>query len=85
MSTNPCVREVLRLGLLMTLLLRSAGEKERMTEQVAELEKSLADAQGRELARGELENTQVERLLALADTCGSKCLGLLPTFSCVDF
>ena len=56
-----------------------------MTERVAELEKSLAEAQGRELARGELEKTQVERLLALADTCGSKYLGLLPTFSCVDF
>ena len=85
MSTNPCVREVFRLGLLMTLLLRSTGAKKSMTERVAELEKSLAEAQGRELARGELEKTQVERLLALADICGSKYLGLLHTFSGVDF
>ena len=56
-----------------------------MTERVAKLEKSLAEAQCRELARGELEKTQVERLLALADTCGSRYLGLLPTFSCIDF
>ena len=56
-----------------------------MTERVAELEKSLAEAQGHELARGELEKTQVERLLVLADTCGSKYLGLLPSFPCVDF
>ena len=85
MSTNPCVREVLRLGLVMTLLLLSAGEKEGMTKRVAELEKSLAEAQRRELARGELEKTQVERLIGLADICGSKYLGLLPTFPCVDF
>ena len=56
-----------------------------MTERVTELEKSLAEVQGRELARGELEKTQVERLLGLADICGSKYLGLLPTFPCVDF
>ena len=56
-----------------------------MTKRVAELEKSLAEAQGRELARSEQEKTQVERLLALADICGSKYLGLLPTVSCVDF
>ena len=56
----------------MTLLLLSAGEKEGMTKRVAELEKSLAEAQGPELARGELEKTQVEHLLSLADSIGSK-------------
>ena len=79
MSTNPGIREVLRLGLLMTLVLLSAGEKEGMAKRVAELEKSLAEAQGCELARGELEKTQVEHLLTLADSIGSKYLGSLPT------
>ena len=69
----------------MTLLLLSAGEKEGMKKRVAELEKSLAEAQGRELARGELEKTQGERLIGLADICGSKYLGLTPTFPCFDF
>ena len=50
-----------------------------MTKRVAELEKSLAEAQGRELARGELEKTHVEHLLSLADSIGSKYLGSLPT------
>ena len=50
-----------------------------MTKRVAELEKSLAEAQGRELARGELEKTPVEHLLSLADSLGSKYLGSLPT------
>ena len=50
-----------------------------------ELEKSLGEAQDRERARDELEKAQVEHLLSLADATGSKYLGCLPTFSCVDF
>ena len=56
-----------------------------MKKRVAELEKSLGEAQERERARDDLEKTQVERLLALADVIGSKYLGSLPTLSCVDF
>ena len=37
-----------------------------------ELEKSLGEAQERERTRGDLEKTQVDRLLALADVIGSK-------------
>ena len=43
-----------------------------MAKRVAELEKSLGEAQEREQTRGELEKTQVDRLLALADVIGSK-------------
>ena len=56
-----------------------------MAKRVAELEKSLGEAQDRERARDELEKAQVEHLLSLADAAGSKYLGCLPTFSCVDF
>ena len=43
-----------------------------MAKRVAELEKSLGEAQEREQTRGDLEKTQVDRLLALADVIGSK-------------
>ena len=47
-----------------------------MAKRVAELEKSLGEAQERERTRGDLEKTQVERLLALADVIGRKYLGI---------
>ena len=55
-----------------------------MAKRVAELEKSLGAAQERERTRGDLEKTQVDRLLALADVIGSKCFGSLPTLLFVD-
>ena len=56
-----------------------------MKTRVAELEKSLGEAQEREQARDDLEKTQVDRLLALADVVGSKFFGSVPTLSFVDF
>ena len=56
-----------------------------MAKRVAELEKSLGEAQEHERTRDDLEKTQIEHLLTLADTIGSKYLGSLPTLSCVDF
>ena len=56
-----------------------------MKKRVAELEKSLGEAQEREQARDDLEKTQVDRLLALADVVGSKYFGSVPTLSFVDF
>ena len=50
-----------------------------MVKRVAELEKSLGEAQERERTRDDLEKTQVEHLLTLADAIGSKYLGSLPT------
>ena len=55
-----------------------------MKKRVTELEKSLGGAQERERARGDLEKTQVNRLLALADVIGSKYFGSLPTLPFVD-
>ena len=43
-----------------------------MKKRVAELEQSLGEAREREQARDDLEKTQVDRLLALADVVGSK-------------
>ena len=56
-----------------------------MKARVAKLEKSLGEAQEREQARDDLEKTQVDRLLALADVVGSKFFGFMPTLSFVDF
>ena len=55
-----------------------------MAKRVAELEKSLGEAQERERTRDDLEKTQVEHLLTLADAIGSKYLGSLPTLLFVD-
>ena len=52
-----------------------------MKKRVAELEKSLGEAQERERTRDDLEKTQVDRLLALADVIGSKCFSSLPTLN----
>ena len=46
-----------------------------MAKRVAELEKSLGEAQERERTRGDLEKIQVDRLLALANVIGSKPYG----------
>ena len=56
-----------------------------MKKRVAELEKLLGEAQEREQARDDLEKTQVDRLLALADVVGSKYFSLVPILSFVDF
>ena len=56
-----------------------------MKTRVAELEKSLGEAQEREQARDALEKTQVDRLLALADVVGSKYFSSVLTLSYVDF
>ena len=56
-----------------------------MKTRVAELEKSLGEAQEREQARDALEKTQVDRLLALTDVIGSKYFGSVPTLPVVDF
>ena len=56
-----------------------------MKKLVAELEKSLGEAQEREQARDDLEKTQVDRLLALADVVGRKYFGSVPTLPFVDF
>ena len=56
-----------------------------MKKRVAELEKSLGEAQEREQARDDLEKTQVDRLLALADVVGSKYFGSVPTLPFFDF
>ena len=56
-----------------------------MKKRVAELEKSLGEAQERERARGDLERTQVDCLLTLADVIGSKYLSSLPTLPFVYF
>mgnify|MGYP000845530293 FL=1 len=56
-----------------------------MKTRVAELEKSLCEAQEREQARDALEKTQVDRLLALADVVGSKYFSSVPTLPFVDF
>ena len=56
-----------------------------MAKRIAELERSLGAARQREQTRGDLEKTQVERLLGLANVIGGKYLGSLPTLSCVDF
>ena len=55
-----------------------------MKKRVTELEKLLGEAQEREQARDDLEKTQVDRLLALADVVGSKCFGSMPTLPLVD-
>jgi len=56
-----------------------------MKTRVAELEKSLGEAREREQARADLEKTQVDRLLALADVVGSKFFGSVPTLPFFDF
>ena len=56
-----------------------------MKKRVAELEQSLGEARERERARDDLEKTQVDRLLALADVAGSKYFSSVPTLSYVDF
>ena len=56
-----------------------------MKTRVAELEKSLGEAQERERARADLEKTQVDRLLALADVVGSTFFGSAPTLPFFDF
>ena len=57
-----------------------------MAQRVAELEQSLGEAQERERTQGDLEKTQVDRLLALADVIGSKysAYGLLCLLSTSD-
>ena len=66
------------------LLVIRIGEKESVKKRVAELEKSLGEAQERERARDDLEKTQVDRLLALADVVGSKYFGSVPTLPFFD-
>ena len=56
-----------------------------MKKRVAELEQSLSEAREREQARDDLEKTQVDRLLALADVVGSKFFGSVPTLPFFDF
>ena len=56
-----------------------------MKKRVAELEQSLGEAREREQARDDLEKTQVDRLLVLADVVRSKYFGSVPTLSFVDF
>ena len=60
-------------------------ELEQKLQTHADMEKSLGEAREREQARDDLEKTQVDRLLALADVIGSKYFGSLPTLPFVDF
>ena len=59
-------------------------ELEQKLQTHADMEKSLGEDREREQARDDLEKTQVDRLLALADVVGSKCFGSMPTLPLVD-
>ena len=50
----------------------SADNNEGLAKRVAELEMSLGEAKKREEAQAEMEKTQVERLLGLAELVGSE-------------